>query len=265
MKKRITNISIIFFLGVLIVYGTAGKKPAETIKTQPERIIGSKNKSSMQKKIKKLTIEKVEVDEKLDLRKQFSEVETQTKKHSVKTVNWKAFPYSPEVKFRIAHSGNKIWLKYYVSEKYIKALETKTNGDVYKDSCVEFFISLDKDHYYNFEFNCIGTKHVAYGKGRKNRIAINPELLDEIEVVSTLGDQPFEERAGSFNWELSIVIPKSIFVNSKIESFDGLKAYANFYKCGDDTSEPHYLSWNAINTSQPDFHRPEYFGEVYFK
>ena len=37
---------------------------------------------------------------------------------------------------------------------------------------------------------------------------------------------------------------------------------ANFYKCGDKTAHPHYLSWSPIHTEKPDFHRPEFFGEL---
>ena len=33
------------------------------------------------------------------------------------------------------------------------------------------------------------------------------------------------------------------------------KIRANFYKCGDKTAHPHYVSWAPINTPQPDFHR----------
>ncbi|MDR1556412.1 MAG: hypothetical protein LBS88_05185, partial [Tannerellaceae bacterium] len=35
-------------------------------------------------------------------------------------------------------------------------------------------------------------------------------------------------------------------------------------KCADDTDTPHYLSWNPIAVSAPDFHRPDFFGEIYF-
>ena len=41
------------------------------------------------------------------------------------------------------------------------------------------------------------------------------------------------------------------------------KLLGNFYKCGDATEMPHYLSWNPIQTERPDFHRPEFFGELY--
>ena len=40
------------------------------------------------------------------------------------------------------------------------------------------------------------------------------------------------------------------------------KLLGNFYKCGDATLLPHYLSWSQIDTEQPDFHRPEFFGEL---
>ena len=42
------------------------------------------------------------------------------------------------------------------------------------------------------------------------------------------------------------------------------KLRGNIYKCGDRTAHPHYLSWAPIGTPSPDFHRPEYFGEVLF-
>jgi hypothetical protein len=36
----------------------------------------------------------------------------------------------------------------------------------------------------------------------------------------------------------------------------------NFYKCGDETEYPHFGCWNLIASPVPDFHRPEYFGEI---
>ena len=62
-----------------------------------------------------------------------------------------------------------------------------------------------------------------------------------------------------------ILIPSSIFVNNVNFSFTKLTANANFYKCGDETQKPHYLSWNPVKTSKPDFHRPEYFGKLIFE
>ena len=39
---------------------------------------------------------------------------------------------------------------------------------------------------------------------------------------------------------------------------------ANFYKCGDKTLQPHFLSWSPIHSEKPDFHRPEDFGIINF-
>lgn len=192
-------------------------------------------------------------------------LEQKTVTNFIHAINWKEFPYRPIVKFRIGHVSNQIWLKFYVHEKHILAQETHTNGAVYKDSCVEFFISFDKKNYYNFEFNCIGTIHLGYGSGRHNRTPVKPEIAERIQIESSLGNQPFKERTGNFEWEMTIRIPLECFTFDQIHSLDERKATANFYKCGDETSEPHYVTWNPIETANPDYHRPEFFGKIQFE
>jgi hypothetical protein len=61
-----------------------------------------------------------------------------------------------------------------------------------------------------------------------------------------------------------LIIPASVFIKEGFNSFQGLKMTGNFYKCGDALESPHYLCWNHIKTEQPDYHRPEYFGELLF-
>ncbi|MBT3385284.1 MAG: hypothetical protein HN778_11085 [Prolixibacteraceae bacterium] len=192
-------------------------------------------------------------------------LETQTVTNSIDTINWKDFSYLPNVKFRIGHVKNEIWLKFYVSEKHILARETKTNGEVYKDSCVEFFISVDNNNYYNFEFSCIGTIHLAHGESRNNRKFVDPAIVEKIKIVSSLGNQPFEEKSGNFEWEMMIRIPLNCFAFDNLKSLSELKATANFYKCGDETSKPHYITWNPIGVENPDYHRPVFFGKVEFE
>ena len=215
--------------------------------------------------MKYLFIKKINLKDKVSLEEAEHLLETQTITNPIDTINWKAYSYKPGLNFRIGHTGNEIWLKYYVKEKYILAQETRTNGEVYKDSTVEFFISLDKENYYNFEFNCIGTVHLAYGPGRGNRKFVAPETVEKIEISSSLGNQPFKEKKGGFEWEMMIRIPISCFAFDNIKSLEGMKATANFYKCGDDTSEPHYVTWNPVKTENPDYHRPEFFGRVEFE
>ena len=183
----------------------------------------------------------------------------------VGTINWAEYPYKPEVKFKIAYNQDQILLKYYVTEESILAKETRVNGSVHKDSCVEFFVTPGGDAYYNFEISCIGIPHVGYGEARSNRVLIDPEILKLITIKSTLGNQPFEEKTGGYQWEMMIVIPKECLAFNKGIKLKGLSAKANFYKCGDDTSTPHFVTWNPVGTKTPDYHRPEYFGELSFK
>lgn len=42
------------------------------------------------------------------------------------------------------------------------------------------------------------------------------------------------------------------------------KIFGNFCKCADETAYPHYLTWNPIDLPQPNYHCPEFFGEIRF-
>jgi hypothetical protein len=215
------------------------------------------------KTMNKLNIPKVNsVDRFCDVNSSFLEKWQDLK---IDTLNWDEYSYKPAIGLKIAHSSNAVLLKFDVREKYIRALETQINGKVHKDSTVEFFISLDGENYYNFEFSCIGTIHVGYGPGRKDRERISPEILKKIEIVSSLGNQPFEEKTGDFQWQMVIKIPIECFVFDNLIAFDGVKATANFYKCGDETSEPHFVTWNPVKTATPDYHRPEFFAPIEFE
>ncbi len=215
--------------------------------------------------MKELYIKQINPDKKVSLKEAGYLLETQTVTHPIDTLNWVGYPYKPKLNFRIGHTGTEIWLKFYVEEKHILAMETRTNGDVYKDSCVEFFIAFDSNNYYNFEFSCIGTRHLSFGPGRGNRTRISPAIVEQIEIESSLGNQPFEAKSGNFEWEMMIRIPVFCFTFNDISSLEKTLASANFYKCGDATAEPHFVTWNPIETENPDYHRPEFFGKVQFE
>ncbi len=181
-------------------------------------------------------------------------------KYSITELNWKDYPYQPQVQFSIAYQHESIFLKYYVAEKDLKATYLKHNDPVYKDSCVEFFISFGDDHkYYNFEFNSLGTCLAAYGKIKPERDYLSEEVIGKIKNKSSVGSHN-----GLPYWELTVSLPREVFCYHNLASFKGVKGKANFYKCGDDLSEPHFLSWNRIETKMPDFHQPAFFGDIEF-
>ena len=187
------------------------------------------------------------------------------KMFSVNCINWEKYPYCPEVNVEMIAEKNSLHLCFNVKEKCVRAEVTKTNGPVHTDSCVEFFISPFSDgNYYNFEFNCIGVAHVEYGPHRENRKNIPEELVKRIKTKSSLGNKPFSSKEGDFSWNMDVIIPSECFINDKIDSFKNLQAIANFYKCGDNTSDPHFISWKPVKTPSPDFHQYDFLYELKF-
>jgi len=221
----------------------------------------------MKMKTQSLDVPKISIKDSLSFDNVSTILEKNAPLNKVNWLEWKEFPYQPEVQFRIAHDDSLLFLKYYVKEEHILARRTDPNSAVHRDSCVEFFVDpIQNGNYYNFEFNCIGTTHLAYGPRRGERTFIPAELIEnEIKTWSTLGKASFEEKSGMFEWEMVVVIPSSIFTYNKDLNFSKLVSNANFYKCGDDTTKRHYLSWNPVKTPNPDFHRPEYFGILNFQ
>jgi hypothetical protein len=186
-------------------------------------------------------------------------------RNPVEEVNWKDFDYKPDVKFSIAYADREILLKYYVTEQWFKAEKTETNQDVYEDSCVEFFMSPSADGiYYNLEFNGIGTCLMGSGTGRENSRRADPRIIDRIRRMTSVGNKSVKERKGEFSWTLTMAIPLDVFFHHKITELKGKTFRANFYKCGDKLSVPHYVTWNPVKTEKPDYHRPEYFGLLKF-
>lgn len=183
--------------------------------------------------------------------------------HVINNVNWPLeFPYCPDSKFIIARSNRALYLKFQIEETNIRALYTNDQDPVWEDSCVEFFCQKPHSNtYMNFEFNCIGTCIATTRKGREIDVVPFPEnQMKQIERFSSLYRQSFYEKEGLSYWELTVKIPFEILEIDPSNLPE--KLLGNFYKCADGTSTPHYVSWNPISTKQPDFHCPEFFGEL---
>lgn len=182
----------------------------------------------------------------------------------ISILNWeKEFSYKPDVKFRICHNGQYLFIRFYVNERYTMALETKNGNDVYKDSCVEFFFQVDgENRYYNFEWNAAGTVCFSHRLNRKESERAPLEIQNLVLSDSSLGKAPFALKENPLPWTLTIAIPTEALFMSNIKSWSGLKGKANVYKCGDALPIPHYVTWAKIDTPTPDYHRPEFFKEI---
>ena len=192
-----------------------------------------------------------------------SVMELQAARFDVNTVNWPSeFPYAPVCAGRIARTEGSLVVDFRVSGLDLRAENKEDNGSQWEDSCVEFFVEdPDGSVYYNFEINALGKVLACAGPDRSHR---TPRPEEEMKAIARFASvsKVDTEKEGLQNWRVCIIIPFEL-IGIDPENLPK-KISANFYKCGDKTAHPHYVSWAPIDTPQPDFHRPEFFGELRF-
>lgn len=199
----------------------------------------------------------------------------------VACVNWpKEFPYAPKMEVALAHTGDSLLLHYRVEEDCIRAAAEADGGRVWEDSCCEIFLqpsSPNTQHptpYFNIECNCAGTLLIGKGEDRHDRQPATAKTLQSANRWSSLmktavsgenGRYTIPLKNGKFTWHMALVVPATALFDSGITDFSGQTLRGNIYKCGDCLTTPHFLSLFPIETAQPDFHRPEFFGELTFE
>lgn len=177
----------------------------------------------------------------------------------------------PKTKVKLRYDENNIYVIFKVADKYIKAVAKETNGRVWEDSCVEFFFSPGPDTergYFNFEANCKGVFLFQYhlNNGEINEF-VSTKDCDKINISHSLERNAELEIIEPLEWSMEYSIPLSILAKyMKVEKpGEGVSWRANFYKCADKTSHPHWLTWAPVDYPRPKFHLPEFFGRLDFK
>ena len=143
-------------------------------------------------------------------------------------------------------------------ETHVRAVLSEPLDEVYQDSCLEFFLAPDPadDRYINFEFNPLGNVYLGFGSTRPTRVR---QIVGSKEEL--FHPEPFYTEKG---WGITYRIPFA-FIRNYFPAFEAKGEMAgNFYKCGDMTQQPHYLSWMTMQTDTPDFHRRQDFGTLRF-
>lgn len=191
--------------------------------------------------------------------------------HKIDVESWEGYNYHPDVKFRIAYTPAEIYIQYSVKEQCVTAVYGEDEGSApYKDSCLEFFCIPDDTNeiYYNLELNCIGKGTFAGGEKRSERTRFGSDVVSQVRRRSTLGDNAFGTKVSEgepFEYTLTVALPVKLFSLSDVKPLKGRTIRANFYKCGDDMPQEHYLSWNKVETERPNFHTPSSFGKIHFE
>lgn len=158
---------------------------------------------------------------------------------------------------QVCWSDQGLYIRQTAQEPIVRAELQGPLERVCNDSCMEFFLRpTEALHYFNFEFNPNASLYLGFRTGRENAVRLIPEkYLEQFD--------PKTARTAD-GWELTYHVPfafiQLFFPGWQAEP--GKKMYANFYKCGDETPNPHYLAWNPIRWDTPEFHRPEQFGTL---
>jgi hypothetical protein len=180
--------------------------------------------------------------------------------------------HQPKVQAKLAYDAENVYAIFRVEDQYVRAVAPKHQGAVCRDSCVEFFFAPGMDvskGYFNLEMNCGGTMLLNFQTiPRKNMVPLTEEELASIEVAATQPRIVDPEIAEPTIWTVEYRLPVRImdkYLPSAAKPAPGVQWRANFFKCADATSHPHWLTWAKVNRPRPDFHVPEDFGVIVFE
>jgi len=173
----------------------------------------------------------------------------------------KGYHCGPEVTFCPELTKNGVRMQITVHESNRKRVMAEHFQPVHLDSCVEWFVNFSpetSDRYFNFEGNANGVMNVAYRKDRHEFQTMTVEDVESLHIRTKI-----EEMVWTVEYEVPFELMEK-YVPGFVRA-DEMTIKANFYKCGDETEFPHFGVWKKVETPEPDFHRPEYFGEVVLK
>ena len=152
-------------------------------------------------------------------------------------------------------------------------MHTEYESDTYKDSCVELFLRPDEQGgYFALEVNCGGAFSLRFIEDwtrAPNRFAkwspVPPEAAAGLHVAHSMPAIVEPEIAEPTEWWVEVGVPLAAFEEfcGPFRPLDGRIWRANVFKCGDETSHPHWASWAPIGEAL-DFHQPQFFGGFVF-
>ena len=176
----------------------------------------------------------------------------------------------PCVQVKLTHDDYGLHVLFRVEDRYVMAVAQRHQDDVWKDSCVELFFTPGPDTspgYFNLEMNCGGIMlfHFQPGSGGK-RVIVPERDCSAIPCRRSLPRTVDPEMPEPVTWLVEYTVPFSLLENfcPTVRPTHGTTWRANFYKCADASSHPHWLTWAPVTFPRPNFHLPEFFGTLVF-
>ena len=182
----------------------------------------------------------------------------------------------PRTEAKAVYQDDGLFVFFRVFDKYIRCVQTEYQSGVCGDSCVEFFVEPKAGRgYFNFEINCGGTLLLAFQEQLPSqpgahvsykRYNIPWELGRQVLIYHSLPQTVNPEIEVDTEWRIEYFIPFKIFEHylGPLGPITGQAWRANFYKCGDETSHPHWAAWAPMGP-EFNFHLPQYFAPIRFQ
>ncbi len=181
--------------------------------------------------------------------------------------------HRPKVSAQLLYDAKGIHGVFRVEDQYVRSVRTHFQDEVWKDSCVEFFVQPKSDKgYFNLEMNAGGahlcwyiTDPTRVPGGFKEFVKLPPDIGQTIQIQSSLPKVVDPEITEPVSWNLKFFIPFALFENyvGPIGDVCGQQWRGNFYKCGDELSQRHWASWSPMD--KLNFHMPHCFGTIVFE
>ncbi|MGQ9584626.1 MAG: carbohydrate-binding family 9-like protein [Anaerolineae bacterium] len=181
--------------------------------------------------------------------------------------------HRPRTLARLLHDERRLYGVFQVEDRYVRCVHRGYQVPCYLDSCVEVFIKPKEDRgYFNFEFNCGGSLLAYYivdparvPGGFRDYTPLPEADLREVGIYHSLPSLVQPEITEPVLWRLEFMVPFSLFEKwvGPLAPVAGQQWRANLYKCGDETSHPHWASWAPLD--ELNFHLPRCFGTIQFE
>ncbi len=178
--------------------------------------------------------------------------------------------HRPLTRAKLLYDHSCVHVRFRVEDRYVLAAASRHQDNVCSDSCVELFFAPEDrlDHgYFNVEVNCGGTVLLHHQLARQTQdVAVDPAFIHRMAVRSSLPRRTPPELSHPLVWTVGYRIPfRSLRRYAPVTVPEpGVGWRANLYKCADDSSHPHWLTWAHVDNPTPDFHLREFFGTLRF-
>ena len=180
--------------------------------------------------------------------------------------------HRPVTQAKLLYSLEGLYGLFQVQDRYVRCVHRRYQDPVYNDSCVEFFVQPFGDKgYFNFEFNCGGAMLASYiedpariGSGFRAFKRLTKQDRRQVFIYHSLPRMIEPELQAVTTWYLEFYIHHALLekYSGPVDISPGSIWRANLFKCGDQTSHPHWAAWSAVDSN--NFHLPHCFGTIEF-